>query len=246
MVLVFAGGAQIYLTLLAGLLIQDKKGMCLNLIVSSGNPCFQLERWTRRLEFSCLHLTPMINSLYILFFSLDIAPGSTRVAVIASAGQVPVALHLNNTSMSQAVVHAAIDSLVLSSPPQLREMAYPLQAATAMLNEDGRSSLPKFILMAVFGESENPIRSKYRAAFAAQNSVDVDIFTWGFGVNYGSTGPALAELEFVAKDGDSSFTQPDFTTDISSSAVSAAVCDCKFKIYCWMKIKTELLKEQLV
>ena len=172
-----------------------------------------------------MRLAHTICSLY----SLDIAPGSTRVAVIPSVGQVPFALNFTDASMSQATVHAAIDSLVLSSS-SLREMADPLQAATTMLKVYGRSNVPKFILMAVFGESENPIRSKYSAAFAAQNSVDVDIFTWGFGANYGSSGPALAELEFVAKDGDSSFTQPDFTTDISSSAVSDAVCDCKFKL----------------
>ena len=169
-----------------------------------------------------------------LCFSLDISSDKTRVAVISSAGSISISL--DNSSMSQASVHSAIDSLVSPSSPE-REMASSLNVATNMLKNEGRNNVPKFILMAVFGESGNQNYAKFAAAFAQHSGIHV--FTWGFGAAYadnGVLGDAGKELRFFAKDGASAFKQPDINDDVTSSDVSKAICDGRFQLLFYCKV----------
>ena len=168
-----------------------------------------------------------------LCFSLDISSDKTRVAMISSAGSISISL--DNSSMSQASVHSAIDSLASPSSPK-REMASSLKVATNMLKNEGRDNVPEFMLMAVFGESGSQNYAKYTAALAQHSGIHV--FTWGFGAAYadnGVLGDAGKELGFLAKDGASVFKQPDLN-DVTSSEVSKAICDGRFQLLFYCKV----------
>ena len=179
------------------------------------------------LVFSC-------SDSYFLF-SLEIAPDKTRVGVIPSAlippiSTIPPVLHLNDTSMSQGTVHSAVDSLELSVQTGQREMALSLMTAIKLIETQGRVKIPKMILMAVYGESQNQHQVKLAAAVAEHYKIH--IFTLGFGPKYANdvvSDPALEELEFLAKDGNSMFRQPVFT-DIASSDLSKAICEGRFQL----------------